>query len=146
MPVIESTRAATRWITRIVPVILVGAVSYATFVVVGRVCCKLPPFYGSSVADRWGRLLTTRDSSSYLSHQQATRGRGSYCHLGLVLHTSSIDDRDLSKNRHDCPFRYWSRTAGATSGGAEEDRERGEAAGTAGNRLREPALLRWSRP
>ncbi|KAI1779337.1 zf-DHHC-domain-containing protein [Hypoxylon cercidicola] len=38
MPVIESTRAATRWITRIVPVILVAAVSYATFVVVGRVC------------------------------------------------------------------------------------------------------------
>ncbi|KAI1764932.1 zf-DHHC-domain-containing protein [Hypoxylon sp. FL1150] len=38
MPVIESTRAATRWITRIVPAILVGAVSYATFVVVGRVC------------------------------------------------------------------------------------------------------------
>ncbi|XXH05918.1 DNA-directed DNA polymerase eta rad30 [Hypoxylon texense] len=38
MPVIESTRAATRWITRIVPIILVGAVSYASFVVVGRVC------------------------------------------------------------------------------------------------------------
>ncbi|OTB03932.1 hypothetical protein M426DRAFT_321234 [Hypoxylon sp. CI-4A] len=40
MPVIESTRAATRWITRIIPVLLVAAVSYATFVVVGRVCSR----------------------------------------------------------------------------------------------------------
>ncbi|KAI0843854.1 palmitoyltransferase PFA5 [Daldinia vernicosa] len=38
MPLIESTRAATRWITRTIPVILVAAVSYATYAVVGRVC------------------------------------------------------------------------------------------------------------
>ncbi|KAI1395040.1 zf-DHHC-domain-containing protein [Hypoxylon fuscum] len=38
MSVTESTRAATRWVTRIVPVILTAAVVYATFVVVGRVC------------------------------------------------------------------------------------------------------------
>ncbi|OTB11043.1 hypothetical protein K445DRAFT_322389 [Daldinia sp. EC12] len=38
MPLIESTRAVTRWITRIIPVFLVAAVSYATFAVVGRVC------------------------------------------------------------------------------------------------------------
>ncbi|KAI0138040.1 zf-DHHC-domain-containing protein [Hypoxylon sp. NC0597] len=35
---IESTRAVTRWTTRTIPVFLVAAVSYATFVVVGRVC------------------------------------------------------------------------------------------------------------
>ncbi|KAI2617121.1 zf-DHHC-domain-containing protein [Hypoxylon sp. NC1633] len=39
MPVIESTRTATRWITRVVPFILVAAASYATYAVVGRVCC-----------------------------------------------------------------------------------------------------------
>ncbi|KAI5867660.1 zf-DHHC-domain-containing protein [Durotheca rogersii] len=38
MPLVESTRAATRWITRAVPPILAAAVSYATYVVVGRVC------------------------------------------------------------------------------------------------------------
>ncbi|KAI2637658.1 zf-DHHC-domain-containing protein [Hypomontagnella submonticulosa] len=38
MPVIESTRAVTRWTTRTIPVILVAAVSYATYAVVGRVC------------------------------------------------------------------------------------------------------------
>ncbi|KAI1379710.1 zf-DHHC-domain-containing protein [Hypoxylon crocopeplum] len=38
MPIIESTRAATRYITRTVPVILVAAASYATYAVVGRVC------------------------------------------------------------------------------------------------------------
>ncbi|KAI0476423.1 palmitoyltransferase PFA5 [Xylariaceae sp. FL0804] len=38
MPAIESTRAATRWITRIVPVLLAAAVGYSTYVVVARVC------------------------------------------------------------------------------------------------------------
>ncbi|KAI1361214.1 DHHC palmitoyltransferase-domain-containing protein [Xylaria arbuscula] len=38
MPAIESTRAATRWTTRIVPVFLAGAVAFATYVVVARVC------------------------------------------------------------------------------------------------------------
>ncbi|KAI0805431.1 DHHC palmitoyltransferase-domain-containing protein [Xylaria sp. FL0064] len=38
MPAIESTRAATRWTTRIVPIFLAAAVGYATYVVVGRVC------------------------------------------------------------------------------------------------------------
>ncbi|GAP89966.1 putative palmitoyltransferase PFA5 [Rosellinia necatrix] len=38
MPAIESTRAATRWTTRIVPVFLAAAVAYATYVVVARVC------------------------------------------------------------------------------------------------------------
>ncbi|KAI1299732.1 DHHC palmitoyltransferase-domain-containing protein [Xylaria venustula] len=38
MPAIESTRAATRWTTRIVPVFLAVAVGYATYVVVARVC------------------------------------------------------------------------------------------------------------
>ncbi|KAI0424850.1 DHHC palmitoyltransferase-domain-containing protein [Xylaria sp. FL1042] len=41
MPAIESTRAATRWTTRIVPVFLTAAVAYATYVVVGRVCVQL---------------------------------------------------------------------------------------------------------
>ncbi|KAI0400078.1 DHHC palmitoyltransferase-domain-containing protein [Xylaria palmicola] len=38
MPAIESTRAVTRWTTRIVPVVLAVAVAYATYVVVARVC------------------------------------------------------------------------------------------------------------
>ncbi|RWA06368.1 hypothetical protein EKO27_g8744 [Xylaria grammica] len=38
MPAIESTKAATRWTTRIVPVFLTAAVAYATYVVVARVC------------------------------------------------------------------------------------------------------------
>ncbi|KAI3327196.1 palmitoyltransferase PFA5 [Xylariaceae sp. AK1471] len=38
MPAIESTRATTRWITRIVPILLATAVGYATYVVVARVC------------------------------------------------------------------------------------------------------------
>ncbi|KAI1820085.1 DHHC palmitoyltransferase-domain-containing protein [Xylaria intraflava] len=38
MPAIESTRAATRWITRTVPLFLATAVGYATYVVVARVC------------------------------------------------------------------------------------------------------------
>ncbi|KAI1420721.1 DHHC palmitoyltransferase-domain-containing protein [Xylaria sp. FL1777] len=38
MPAIESTRAATRWTTRIVPFFLAAAVAYATYVVVARVC------------------------------------------------------------------------------------------------------------
>ncbi|KAI0885932.1 zf-DHHC-domain-containing protein [Annulohypoxylon maeteangense] len=38
MPIIESTRAVTRWTTRIIPLFLVGVISYATYVVVGRVC------------------------------------------------------------------------------------------------------------
>ncbi|KAI8627017.1 palmitoyltransferase PFA5 [Xylariaceae sp. FL1651] len=38
MPAIESTRTATRWITRIVPVLLAAAVGYATYVVPARVC------------------------------------------------------------------------------------------------------------
>ncbi|KAI0169795.1 zf-DHHC-domain-containing protein [Hypoxylon sp. FL1284] len=38
MPVIESIRAGTRWVTRAVPVFLVAAVTYATYVIVGRVC------------------------------------------------------------------------------------------------------------
>ncbi|KAI5921774.1 palmitoyltransferase PFA5 [Camillea tinctor] len=38
MPAIESTRCATRWITRIIPVVITGAVGYATYVVVARVC------------------------------------------------------------------------------------------------------------
>ncbi|KAI0458451.1 DHHC palmitoyltransferase-domain-containing protein [Xylaria acuta] len=40
MPAIESTKAATRWTTRIVPVVLAAAVAYATYVVVARVCVK----------------------------------------------------------------------------------------------------------
>ncbi|TGJ80303.1 hypothetical protein E0Z10_g8462 [Xylaria hypoxylon] len=40
MPAIESTRAATRWTTRIVPVFLTAAVAYATYVVVARICCE----------------------------------------------------------------------------------------------------------
>ncbi|KAI8950414.1 DHHC palmitoyltransferase-domain-containing protein [Xylaria longipes] len=40
MPAIESTKAATRWTTRIVPVVLAVAVAYATYVVVARVCVK----------------------------------------------------------------------------------------------------------
>ncbi|KAJ8131868.1 hypothetical protein O1611_g1757 [Lasiodiplodia mahajangana] len=40
MPAIESTRAATRWTTRIVPVVLAVAVAYATYVVVARVCLR----------------------------------------------------------------------------------------------------------
>ncbi|KAI0487349.1 DHHC palmitoyltransferase-domain-containing protein [Xylaria cf. heliscus] len=40
MPAIESTRAATRWTTRIIPVVLAVAVGYATYVVVARVCIK----------------------------------------------------------------------------------------------------------
>ncbi|KAI1811948.1 DNA/RNA polymerase [Poronia punctata] len=38
MHAIESTRPATRWITRIVPVLLSAAVGFATYVVVVRVC------------------------------------------------------------------------------------------------------------
>ncbi|KAI1080519.1 zf-DHHC-domain-containing protein [Whalleya microplaca] len=38
MPTIESTRAATRWITRSIPVLLAAAVGFATYVVVARVC------------------------------------------------------------------------------------------------------------
>ncbi|KAI0012055.1 palmitoyltransferase PFA5 [Xylariaceae sp. FL0662B] len=38
MPIIESTRATTRWITRLIPVILAAAVGYSTYVVVVRVC------------------------------------------------------------------------------------------------------------
>ncbi|KAI0415764.1 DHHC palmitoyltransferase-domain-containing protein [Xylaria grammica] len=38
MPAIESTKAATRWTTRIVPVFLAAAVAYATYVVVARIC------------------------------------------------------------------------------------------------------------
>ncbi|KAI1092006.1 zf-DHHC-domain-containing protein [Rostrohypoxylon terebratum] len=38
MPIIESTRAVTRWTSRTIPVFLVGAVSYSTYVVVDRVC------------------------------------------------------------------------------------------------------------
>ncbi|KAI0862855.1 DHHC palmitoyltransferase-domain-containing protein [Xylaria cubensis] len=40
MPAIESTKAETRWTTRIVPVVLAVAVAYATYVVVARVCVK----------------------------------------------------------------------------------------------------------
>ncbi|KAI0447225.1 DHHC palmitoyltransferase-domain-containing protein [Xylaria telfairii] len=40
MPAIESTKAATRWTTRIVPVVLAAAVAYATYVIVARVCVK----------------------------------------------------------------------------------------------------------
>ncbi|KAI0542655.1 DHHC palmitoyltransferase-domain-containing protein [Xylaria digitata] len=40
MPAIESTRAATRWTTRIVPVFLTAAVVYATYVVVARICIE----------------------------------------------------------------------------------------------------------
>ncbi|KAI1755785.1 DHHC palmitoyltransferase-domain-containing protein [Xylaria castorea] len=40
MPAIESTKAGTRWTTRIVPVVLAVAVAYATYVVVARVCVK----------------------------------------------------------------------------------------------------------
>ncbi|KAI1163923.1 DHHC palmitoyltransferase-domain-containing protein [Nemania serpens] len=40
MPAIESTRAATRWTTRIVPVALAAGVAYATYVVVARVCSR----------------------------------------------------------------------------------------------------------
>ncbi|CAJ2503519.1 Uu.00g109130.m01.CDS01 [Anthostomella pinea] len=38
MPVIESTRAATRWTTRIIPFVLAAAVGVATYAVVVRVC------------------------------------------------------------------------------------------------------------
>ncbi|KAI1140768.1 zf-DHHC-domain-containing protein [Hypoxylon sp. FL0543] len=38
MHTIESTRAVTRWTTRSIPLLLVAAVSYATYAVVGRVC------------------------------------------------------------------------------------------------------------
>ncbi|KAI1433530.1 DHHC palmitoyltransferase-domain-containing protein [Xylaria sp. CBS 124048] len=38
MPAIESTRAATRWVTRIIPIFLTAAVGYATYVVVARIC------------------------------------------------------------------------------------------------------------
>lgn len=38
MPAIESTKAATRWTTRIVPLFLAAAVVFATYVVVARVC------------------------------------------------------------------------------------------------------------
>ncbi|KAI1489998.1 palmitoyltransferase PFA5 [Biscogniauxia mediterranea] len=38
MPAIESTRCATRWITRIIPILLAAAVGYATYVVVARIC------------------------------------------------------------------------------------------------------------
>ena len=41
MPAIESTRAATRWTTLIVPVFIAAAVAFATYVVVARVCCTL---------------------------------------------------------------------------------------------------------
>ncbi|KAI1178878.1 DHHC palmitoyltransferase-domain-containing protein [Nemania sp. FL0916] len=40
MPAIESQRAATRWTTRLVPVLLAVAVGYATYVVVARVCVR----------------------------------------------------------------------------------------------------------
>ncbi|KAI8963982.1 palmitoyltransferase PFA5 [Daldinia sp. FL1419] len=40
MPLIESTRLPTRWVTRTVPIFLVLAVSYATYAVVGRVCAQ----------------------------------------------------------------------------------------------------------
>ncbi|KAI1104544.1 zf-DHHC-domain-containing protein [Jackrogersella minutella] len=40
MPIIESTRAVTRWITRIIPLILIAAVSYTTYALVGRVCSR----------------------------------------------------------------------------------------------------------
>lgn len=43
MPAIESTRAATRWTTRIVPVALAAGVAYATYVVVARVGCESMP-------------------------------------------------------------------------------------------------------
>ncbi|KAK8103165.1 DHHC zinc finger domain-containing protein [Apiospora sp. TS-2023a] len=37
----ESTKAASRWVTRVIPAILAGAVGYATYVTVVRVCGKL---------------------------------------------------------------------------------------------------------
>ncbi|KAL7621169.1 Palmitoyltransferase pfa5 [Parahypoxylon ruwenzoriense] len=40
MPVIESARAVTRWTTRSVPLILIAAAGYTTYVVVGRVCAS----------------------------------------------------------------------------------------------------------
>ncbi|KAI1392327.1 zf-DHHC-domain-containing protein [Hypoxylon trugodes] len=40
MPVIESTRPATRWTTRIIPLILIASVSYATYALVGRACSR----------------------------------------------------------------------------------------------------------
>ncbi|KAI1501609.1 palmitoyltransferase PFA5 [Biscogniauxia marginata] len=38
MPAIESTRGATRWITRTIPILLAAAVGYTTYVVVARIC------------------------------------------------------------------------------------------------------------
>ncbi|KAJ9155370.1 Palmitoyltransferase [Pleurostoma richardsiae] len=38
MPRVASTRAATRWTTRIIPLLLTGAVAYAAYVVTKRIC------------------------------------------------------------------------------------------------------------
>ncbi|KAI0017888.1 palmitoyltransferase PFA5 [Xylariomycetidae sp. FL0641] len=38
MPITESTKAATRWVTRVIPIVLAACVGYATYVVVARVC------------------------------------------------------------------------------------------------------------
>lgn len=37
-----STRAATRWVTRIIPVVLAGCVGFATYVVIKRICGMFP--------------------------------------------------------------------------------------------------------
>ena len=47
MPEVASTRAASRWSTRMIPLFLGAAVGYATYVIVAVVCCEsqssLPP-------------------------------------------------------------------------------------------------------
>ncbi|KAH7029448.1 palmitoyltransferase PFA5 [Microdochium trichocladiopsis] len=53
MPPVESTRAATRWVTRIIPIILAAAFSYATYAVVAVLCVSFflaPPTRNTGAA------------------------------------------------------------------------------------------------